>query len=170
MEKVLEKISSYNIFNYLFPGVVFCVIADRYLSVHLLQDSIINGLILYYFVGLVISRFGSIAIEPILKKWGFIKFADYQDFVKAAKDDQKIELLSESNNTYRALISTLVILCFVAICRQLIQIYPFALVIIKYSLLPGLVLLFGFSYKKQTEYIKKRISAAKSLSNQDETP
>lgn len=169
MEKILEKLSSYNIFNYLFPGVVFCVIADRYLKIPLLQDSIINGIFLYYFVGLVISRFGSIAIEPILNNTGLIKFADYQNYIRAAKEDQKIELLSESNNMYRTLLSALLILCIAAIGAQLVQPNPGALDFAKYSILPGLVLLFGLSYKKQTEYITKRISTAINPSRQGET-
>jgi hypothetical protein len=169
VDKILDKLSSYNIFNYLFPGVVFCVIADSYLAIPLLQDSIINGLILYYFIGLVISRFGSIVIEPILKKTGIIKFADYQSYIKAAKEDPKIELLSASNNTYRTLLSALLILCVSAIGVKLVQTYPGLLGFVKYSILPGLVLSFGFSYMKQTEYIKRRISSAKNSSSQDGT-
>lgn len=165
MESILEKLSSYNIFNYLFPGVIFCVIADRYLSIPLLQESIVDGLFFYYFVGLVISRFGSIAIEPILKKLGVIKFADYSDFLRAAKEDQKIELLSESNNMYRTVLSALFILCFAAIGGELNQEHQDLMRILKYLVLPGLVLLFGFSYKKQTEYITKRIAATKNPSN-----
>ena len=53
----IDKLSSYNIFNYLFPGVLFCVIADRYFFIPLVQDSIVTGLFLYYFVGLVIRLF-----------------------------------------------------------------------------------------------------------------
>ena len=75
MESILEKISSYNLFNYLLPGVVLCVVSDRYFDIPLLQDSIITGLFLYYFVGLVTSRFGSIVLEPILKKLKIVKFA-----------------------------------------------------------------------------------------------
>lgn len=160
MEKILDKLSSYNIFNYLFPGVVFCIITDRYMSVPLLQDTIINGLFLYYFVGLVISRFGSIAIEPTLKKSRIIKFAAYPDYIRAVKDDPKIELLSEANNMYRTILSAFVILCLVAIGRQLVQAYPSMLDVLKYAILPVMVLLFGFSYKKQTEYITKRISSS----------
>lgn len=160
MEKILEKISSYNIFNNLFPGVVFCVVADRYLAIPLLQDSIINGLFLYYFIGMVISRFGSVAIEPILKKAGFVKFTEYHDFVRAVKEDPKIELLSESNNTYRTLLSAIFILCIVAIGTHITESNPSFLEFVKYLILPGLVLLFGLSYKKQTEYITKRVSAA----------
>ena len=169
MEKILDKLSSYNIFNYLFPGVLFCVVADRYLAYPLLQNSIINGLFLYYFIGLVISRFGSIVVEPVLKKTGIIKFADYQDYIKASKDDSKIELLSESNNTYRTLLSALLILCVIAIGAKLVQSEPRLLDFFKYSILPVLVILFFFSYKKQTEYITKRISAVKNSSNQDGT-
>ncbi|MEZ5590577.1 MAG: hypothetical protein R3F53_07675 [Gammaproteobacteria bacterium] len=169
MEKILEKLSSYNIFNYLFPGAVFCVVADRYLAIPLLQDSIINGLFLYYFVGLVISRFGSIAIEPLLIKSGFIKFTDYQNYIRAAKEDPKIELLSESNNTYRTMLSMLSILCVAAIGAHLVKCSPNFLVFVKYSILPGLAILFVFSYNKQTGYIKKRISSVINLSNQDET-
>jgi len=167
MEKILEKLSSYNIFNYLFPGVVFCVVADRYLSIPLLQDSIVNGLFLYYFIGLVISRFGSVAIEPVLKKTGFVKFTEYQDFVRAAKEDTKIELLSESNNTYRTLLSAIFILCVVAIGAHITESNQNILEFVKYLILPGLVLLFGLSYKKQTEYISKRVSTA--LKEKDRT-
>lgn len=169
MEKILEKLSSYNIFNYLFPGVVFCVVADRYLAIPLLQDSIINGLFLYYFVGLVISRIGSVAIEPILRKTGFVKFSEYHDFVRAEKKDPKIELLSEFNNTYRTLLSAIFILCVVAIGAHIGKSNPNFLEFVKYLILPGLVLLLGLSYKKQTGYISKRVSAALKEKDKDGT-
>lgn len=162
MDKILEKLSSYNIFNYLFPGAVFCVSADRYFSIPLLQESIINGLFLYYFVGLVISRFGSLAVEPLLKKINIINYSDYADFIKASKTDPKIETLSESNNMYRTLLSAVILLCLVIAGNILISVYPDVGVYIKYSLLPALILLFGLSYKKQTEYITKRVSVSKN--------
>ncbi len=167
MEKFLDKLSSYNIFNYLIPGVVFCVIADRYLGIPLLQDFIINGLFLYYFVGLVISRLGSTVIEPLLKKTGFIKLADYRDYIKAEKEDPKIGLLSESNNMYRTLLSALLLLLCAAAVWQLVQSVPSMMILFKLLILPGLVLLFVFSYKKQTELITKRISATKKTTNED---
>ena len=169
MEKILEKLSSYNIFNYLFPGVVFCVIADRYLAIPLLLDSIVNGLFMYYFIGLVISRFGSVALEPILKKTCFVKFSEYHDFVKAVKEDRKIELLSESNNTYRTLLSAVLILCVAAIGAHFAKSYPSILELVKSLILPGLVVLFAFSYKKQTEYITKRVSVALKELDKDGT-
>lgn len=167
MEKVLDKLSSYNVFNYLFPGVVFCVIADRYLAIPLLQESIVNGLFLCYFTGLVISRIGSIVIETVLKKTGFVQFADYQSFVTAAKEDTKIELLSESNNMYRTLLSVILILCIAGIGSHLAELLPGFIDFMEYLILPGLGLLFMFSYKKQTEYITKKVSMAIKDSNKD---
>ena len=67
MKELLDKLSSYNLFNYLFPGILFVTIAKETTSLDLLQENIITGVFLYYFIGLVISRVGSLLIEPLLK-------------------------------------------------------------------------------------------------------
>lgn len=68
MKDLLDKISSYNLFNYLFPGILFAVISKEFTSYSLLQDNLIVGAFIYYFIGLVVSRFGSLVIEPASKK------------------------------------------------------------------------------------------------------
>jgi hypothetical protein len=161
VENLIDKLSSYKIFNYLFPGVLFCVIADRYLSIPLVQDSIVTGLFFYYFVGLVISRFGSLVLEPIMKKLRFVKFSEYSDFVNAIKSDPKIEILSETNNMYRSVLSVFFLLCFIVLGKSILEIFDGLGPYIKYAILPVLVVLLGFSYKKQTSYIVKRIEANK---------
>ena len=90
MNEILNKISSYNIFNYLLPGTLFAAIGDALTSYRFIQDDIIIGLFLYYFLGLVISRVGSLFIEPILKKTKFVRFADYRRYVSASQADQKL--------------------------------------------------------------------------------
>src|SRR4051812_27803201 len=110
IKDILEKISSYNIFNYLIPGTLFVFISKNLGTYNLVQDNVVVGIILYYFIGMIISRIGSIFIEPFLKKVNFVKFADYKDFVAASKVDSKIELLSEVNNTYRTISSMLLLL------------------------------------------------------------
>ena len=94
MSELLQKLSTYNIFNYLFPGV-FVILLNRYTEINLVVDDVILGMFLYYFFGLVLSRIGSILIEPILRYTRIIQFADYSRFVRASKLDDKIELLSE---------------------------------------------------------------------------
>lgn len=163
VEKILEKISTYNIFNYLFPGVVFCVISDKYFSIPLIQETILNGIFLYYFVGLVISRFGSVVVEPSMKKVGMLKFSDYSDFILATKKDEKIEVLSEVNNMYRTTLSMIIVLTIVVVYNSCMSYWPGIATLGKYIVVGVLFLLFFFSYRKQTDYITKRITVNKDL-------
>ena len=161
MNDFLEKISSYNLFNYLFPGVVFCLIVDKLFSYPLIQKDIVVGVFLYYFVGLIISRVGSIIIEPTLKIIGFIKFAEYKDFILASKNDPKIELLSETNNMYRTIVSLFVLIGGVAIFEalktkwQFLNTYSIEIIIV------AIIFMFLMAYRKQTNYIYKRVEADK---------
>src|SRR5260370_14737106 len=103
MNELLAKLSSYNVFNYLLPGIVFAILAGDIIHYSIIQKDIVTGAFFYYFVGLVVSRFGSLIIEPLLKWLRFVKFADYKDFVAASQKDAKLDVLSEVNNTYRTL-------------------------------------------------------------------
>lgn len=103
MKDLLDKLSSYNIFNYLLPGVLFATFVDWLTSFHLIQKDPVIGAFLYYFLGSVVSRIGSQFVEPLFRWFNFVAFAPYQDFVLASKADPKIEVLSEANNMYRTI-------------------------------------------------------------------
>lgn len=159
MKEILDKITSYNLFNYLLPGVIFVCLAKEFTDYDLVQDKELIGAFLYYFIGMIISRFGSLCIEPILKWIGFIKQADYQKFIEASKSDTKIELFSEINNTYRTLISMIILLGFTK-CYNLLQTtYAISHGFGFCALVFFLTGLFLFSYQKQTRYITARIMA-----------
>lgn len=162
MKELLDKISSYNIFNYLFPGVVFVVILSKISSYNLVQSDIITGALLYYFIGLIVSRVGSLFIEPFLKWLRFLKFSDYSKFVAASKVDSKIELFSEVNNMYRTLCS----LFFLISLAKVYETYLSGLSFFKnygaILIIALLLLLFVFSYRKQTNYITKRVESNQS--------
>ncbi len=159
MKELLNKISSYNLFNYLFPGVIFSMVISRWSEINLIQDDIVTGLFFYYFIGLVISRFGSLIIEPILKWINFVKFANYSDFVKASKKDQKLEILSESNNMYRTLISLFLIILLSKIYLKMTTNLGWGLQTHLGIITVSVLILFLFSYRKQTSYITKRIKS-----------
>jgi len=108
MNELLGKISSYNIFNYLFSGVVFVALATAFTRFSFIQENLLIAVGLYYFIGLVLSRIGSLIIEPLLKLVRFIKFAPYADYVRTSKNDPQIEVLSEVNNMYRTLVMVFV--------------------------------------------------------------
>lgn len=160
MKDLLEKITSYNLFNYLLPGAVFVGLAKWFLDVDLVQENDLIGAFLYYFIGMVISRVGSLVIEPFLKYLNFIKMAEYSEFISASKIDAKIEVLSETNNTYRTIASMLFVLIFLKL-YFFIKSYFFVPDWVNPILLAIMLLvIFFYSYKKQTSYIKKRIAAA----------
>jgi hypothetical protein len=159
MKELVDKLSSYNLFNYLFPGIIFALSSKGVTGIDLIQENVFLGLFLYYFYGLLISRIGSLIIEGILKAARFVKFASYSDFVCASKIDEKINLLSENSNMYRTLLSMIFCLALLYLYTKLGEKIQW-LDQYKYLLLGILLLtIFLFSYKKQTKYITKRIDA-----------
>jgi hypothetical protein len=160
MAELLDKLSSYNLFNYLLPGVLFSVLATKLTHYSFLGYEIVVAAFLYYFIGLVVSRFGSLVIEPTLRHMGFVRFADYRRFVAACKKDPKIELLSEVNNTYRTLCSLFVLLLLLKLYERSALRWP---VLDRFGvgiLIVVLFLMFAFAYRKQTEFVRKRIEVA----------
>lgn len=159
MNELLSKISSYHLFNYLLPGCLFGVVATSLTHRPFTQPSVVLGLFLYYFYGLVISRIGSLVFEPLLKRWRFLTFAEYGDFVAACKTDPKIDELSETNNMYRTLCTLLIVLMLL----QGVVLIELRFAWLRQAEWPTLALLlfimFLLSYKKQTSYITRRVKA-----------
>lgn len=159
MTEIISKITSYNLFNYLVPGVLFAAFVNYFTTYQLIQDNLVIGAFLYYFLGLVVSRFGSLIIEPFLKEISFLKFASYKDYISASKIDPKIEVFSEENNMYRTFIALFVLIVLVKIYELISFKLPILNVWSPYISIVTLLITFLFSYRKQTEYITKRIKA-----------
>lgn len=160
MKEILDKLSSYNLFNYLLPGIIFVVLVSKVTHYSFMQQDIIIGAFLYYFIGLVISRFGSLVIEPFLKWFSFLRFTDYKDFVSASKKDDKLELLSEVNNTYRTLSSLFILLFSLKLYEKIEGRFSILKEWSAIILMMLLLIIFLLSYIKQTSYITKRIKAS----------
>lgn len=159
MKELLDKISSYNIFNYLFPGIIFVCILKYLTNYNLIQDNDIIGAFLYYFIGMIISRIGSLVVEPVLIKIHFLKFADYKDFIAASNKDEKIELLSEINNTYRTIVAMILLLLSIQLYIYLKTLWHIQKNVSILIMAIFVLVMFIFAYRKQTNYIKKRIAA-----------
>jgi len=157
MNELLGKITSYNLFNYLLPGVLFVVILDKFTSFSFIQENIVIGAFVYYFAGLIISRFGSLILEPVLKKLSFIRFAEHQDFVSSSKQDPKVETLLEASNMYRTFTAMFFLLLLFKLYNFLSVKFPILNELSIYILVALLLVMFLFSYRKQTGYISKRV-------------
>lgn len=159
MKELLDKLSSYNLFNYLFPGIIFVVLAEQFTSFSFVQKDLILGAFYYYFIGMIISRVGSLIIEPILKKFKFISFASYSQFITASKQDDKIDILSETNNMYRTFCSVFLFLILLKCYEFFLAKYTWIANVDSEVAIIGMFILFLFSYKKQTKYISNRVAS-----------
>jgi H+/gluconate symporter-like permease len=126
----------------------------------LLQKNIIINIVLAYFIGIVISSIGNLTTDKILKK--LIPQKTYSEYLTSSKKDTKIEEFSEINNMYRTIITLHCCIFIIFSIENLTKIFPLLskipITLIKYIILIIPILLFIFSYKKQNEYIQKRIS------------
>jgi hypothetical protein len=162
MKDLLDKISSYNLFNYLLPGILFVCFANFFSGYNFVQDNNVISAFLCYFLGMVISRFGSLVLEPILKSISFLTFADYKSFVSASKKDEKIELFSEINNTYRTITAMFILLLLLKAYHHFEVLWNVPTKLSAFIAIVLLLLIFLLSYRKQTSYIRRRIDVIKN--------
>jgi hypothetical protein len=159
LKTLVDKLSQYNLLTNILPGTVLCVLLKYIdgMNFVIASDWYLAGIV-FYFVGIVNNRFSSLVVEPLLKTKGFVKFAKYEEFVKAEKQDPKITILSNENNVFRAYISVIILTVFFYAYQRWLSTLAF------FSNNGGLILLillcalFVFSYKKQTKYVVKRVN------------
>jgi hypothetical protein len=155
--KLLDKISSYDFLNYLLPGSIFCVLLKHLVGYDIIAFSMIENFLICYFVGLVISRFGSLVIKEVMKKVGFFVEVKYKDFLAAEKVDPKLTVLNAVNNMFCSFASAMSLLLlaylvkYIAIIATIVTNH-FGLIVVVL-----LLVLFLFSIRKQTAFIKKRV-------------
>jgi len=169
LKQIVDKISSYNIFNNLYPGIVFCYILKFIFKISILTDNWFENLVVFYFVGMTLSRIGSILIEPLMrniriKNKSLIKYTSYDDYECASKKDSIIVTLSEVNNTYRTMLSCFVCAFIYKICSLINSLLirigcDFFQKSKDWFFLIFFILLFALSYIKQTGYVKKRVDS-----------
>lgn len=161
METFLDKLSRYHILNNLIPGITFLYIIDVIGIYGTAFDNAYGVFFIGYIAGMVLSRLGSVIIEPWFKSWRIVKYAPYPDFLKAEQKDSKINTLLEENNMYRTLVTMFIIVLLLYGCSLIPVVNTFMHT--KWATLVLLVLLlvlYALAYRKQTSYIKKRVEKA----------
>lgn len=158
-EKLLEKVSPYNILNNIVPGAIFVYLC-RLLNVDFFSvDSIFESFFVYYFWGMVSSRVGSLVIEQILMGLRIVKYSQKADYAMATKEDSLIEALLEVSNMYRTCAGVCLIIVIVkAYTTFLGELIPAS--ISRWITIMVLLILFVASYCKQTQHITKRVEIA----------
>lgn len=160
MEKIIDKLSSYHIFNYVIPGGLFLILCNNYLDIKIEQDKFIYFFFMSYFIGIIISRVSSLVTEKLLYFVFKIKKESHKNYIKAAKKDEKIEILMQDMNMYRSICTMLIILLIMKVVNifGLYQLIDKELLIVLLFIL--LIIILIYAYIKQTKYIISRVQTA----------
>lgn len=157
MDAFVEKLSSYHILNYLLTGILFVVLAEYFTQFNFIKPDPFLAPFVYYFYGLVLSRIGSLVIQPVLKKIKAIEVTEYHHYITAAKADPHIAALSETNNMYRTLSALFLTLFFLKVYALIENMWPIVKTMTAVLLPLALFAMFIVAYRKQTNYITDRI-------------
>ena len=167
LEKIIEKISAYEILNNIIPGTLYVVLTEKLTSFTIQTDNLWANFVLFYFSGLVIGRIGSLVIERFLKWKKRLQFESYEKYVNAEQKDEIVRELSTINNMYRTYTA-------VALSLFLTVAFSFLWEVIKgydwSSPMIGCVILmtiFEKSYIKQTSYVASRIQTINKLNKEE---
>lgn len=160
MTEIIQRLSNYRIFNHLLPGVLFCTLIDRFTQYTIMQNNMLTDICICYFIGLCISRIGSLIVWDFLRAVKILRKFEYKDFLKAKKEAE-IGSLLEVANMYRSILTMFLLFCAVKF-YELIDIKCLAdCVSIETLLLFGFILLFLCVYVRQEKYVAKRIILSK---------
>ena len=159
--KFFEKISEYQILNYMIPGSVLCVLLKYLVGYDIIYFSIAENVIIVYFVGMVNSRLSSLVLKPFLEWTKIIQEAPYADYVRAEKKDAKLKVLSDINNMFRSMANVMVLLLLAYGLKHACCIEQFILNNFNWIAIVSLLIIFICSMRKQTNYVKGRVDANK---------
>lgn len=172
LKVIIEKLSQYNILTNILPGTILCIVSTFCIGYNLLitDNWYLQGVI-FYFVGIINNRFGSLVVEPFLKRLKILEFTSYKDYIAAESKDAKVTILSTENNVFRSCVS----LCIITVLALIFRILDDNIKWVndcncEYKMMALLILLlivFILSYRKQTAYVNQRVKKVLEIDKED---
>ncbi len=164
MEIIISALGPYGIIINLIPGILFYLLAPLEFRSIVNIDNSIFLFVFCYFIGLILNRIGSLIISPMVQIVGFIKYVPYDQFLQAeevekSRAEHKLQTLVTVNNFYRTLCAMTITLIIVRVYYSSLTCDTFIFrIFLNNWIYWGLFVLFLFSYKKQTAFIKNRVN------------
>ena len=160
LQQLIDKLSQYSFLTNILPGAVLMITLKYFVGYDFIIDDnwFLTG-VMFYFAGMVCNRFSSLLIKPLLEALHIVKPLPYKDYISGEKKDTKILTLNTDNNAYRAYIAVFCISLLAYLYKHLLSRINFFIDYQWPIVIVLLILLFVFSYRKQTKNIKDRIEA-----------
>ena len=112
-----------------------------------------------YFVGLTVSRIGSLIIEPLAKKAKLIQY--HKGFYLAERNDPKIKVLLKDFNMYRNIAASAIISIVMTLIRAVSLPFDGGELAVRITVLALVFVVYFAAYAKQSVSINNRIKHAK---------
>lgn len=157
MESILQNISEYRLLNNLIPGGFFVGVLSWAAGWASSEVNFIFIIAISYVAGVILSRLGSLVVEPVAKKVFKVDFASYEDYCQAEKRYPKLASMNTENNIFRTFV---VMSACLLLGAPIIGLFgmgdgrALSLLVIASALS---VAIFMLAYIKQTNYIVSRI-------------
>lgn len=157
MNDFIFLLSNLRVVSSIVPGAILCIYINDFLKINILRHETIVNIFIFYAVGVIIGRIGSIVIEPLFESFGIIDKENYPNFIDAEIKNPKVSTIDEISRFYRSM-ATLMMLIIVGILFEYpMNLYPLTYVLGGHIVSVLILILMIKSYSKQSEYTANRI-------------
>lgn len=136
----------YELVNIFIPASVFITIISNFkiFNFDFFAQPLLCQITILFITGYVLSRIGSVIVQPVMELLKIINMQDYKNYLKYT--DKNIKVMQCTANEYRTYIALFGVLYVIHTNSSYIR-----------CLWLFIVILFGLSYKKQMSFIQKRL-------------
>ncbi len=168
MSDFVFLLSNFRVVSSLVPGAALCIFINDFLKVNILKDEVILNLFIFYTVGVVVGRVGSIIIEPLFESFGIIDKENYPDYIDAEIKNPKVSTIDEISRFYRSLTTLMMFIIVGIVIEYPMKMYPMTNVLVMHIVSVLMLILMIKSYSKQSKYTAKRIKKVLEEENEND--
>lgn len=166
LSKLISILDNFYLATYIIAGAGV-ILGLKFVGINIYSSDFWVNLGVCYFAGMISSRIGSLIIEYLCIKSGFIKKEVYKRFLDAERKDQSGKLLSMSkvSGLYLTMSAVSLIIFLTSLIFWIINPIVRQPYIYQTGCSLLIFILFLFSYRKQNQYVVKRIQALSPSNN-----
>lgn len=156
---MFDKLDAYNLVANLVPGAALTY-ALHFSKFPTPPPTEIGAFLLVAFVaGVTANRLGSLILDPLLRRWKFLKPKDYRSFLMREKGDVKLDALVANSGLYRTFFTTGSLYLLAVMSAPLVTGVSSQMLFVIFVI--GGMVVFLFALRKEDGYIHSRIEADK---------
>jgi hypothetical protein len=151
---VFDKLDAYNLFANLVPGAALMYALHYSGFPTPSPDKVVPFLLVSFVTGVTANRLGSLLLDPLLRRWKFLKPKDYPSFLMREKADRKLDALVANSGLYRTFFTAGIIYLAAVTTAPLVT--PIGGKALLSIFVVGGMAVFLFAFRKEDGYIHSR--------------